>query len=135
MPKPIGRPYPVKAVDELYGELLLQVARAKEAVGWFDRTLARTPNRSRAVLGLARAHRNSGNALGAKAAYQRFLSNWKSADPGLPELAEAREASSKPASLSRCVRCVLVRRVRTVLWCKGCWVPGPGTLALSGHAS
>lgn len=92
MPRPIGRPYPVKAVDELYGELLLQVARAKEAVGWFDRTLARTPNRSRALLGLARAHRNSGNALGAKAAYQRFLSNWKSADPGLPELAEAREA-------------------------------------------
>ena len=92
MPKPIGRPYPVKAVDELYGELLLQVGRAKEAATWFDRTLARTPNRSRALLGLARAQRNAGNAAGAKAAYQRLLANWKSADPGLPEVAEARSA-------------------------------------------
>ena len=62
MPKPIGRPFPVKGADELYGELLLQVGRAKEASVWFDRALARTPNRSRAVLGLARAYRNAGEA-------------------------------------------------------------------------
>ena len=37
MPKPIGRPFPVKDVYELYGELLLQVNRAKEAITWFDR--------------------------------------------------------------------------------------------------
>ena len=92
MPKPIGRPFPVKGADELYGELLLQVGRAKEAVVWFDRTLARTPNRSRAVLGLARAYRNSGDAASARAAYKRFLANWRLADPGLPELAEARDA-------------------------------------------
>ena len=92
MPKPIGRPFPVKGADELYGELLLQVGRAKEAVVWFDRTLARTPNRSRAVLGLARAYRNSGDAASARAAYQRFLANWRLADPGLPEVAEARDA-------------------------------------------
>ena len=48
--------------NELYGELLLQVNRAKEAIAWFDRSLARTPNRSRALLGLARAYRNSGDA-------------------------------------------------------------------------
>ena len=51
MPKPIGRPYPVKGADELYGELLLQANRPKEAIAWFDRALARTPNRSRAVFG------------------------------------------------------------------------------------
>jgi tetratricopeptide (TPR) repeat protein len=92
MPKPIGRPFPVKGADELYGELLLQVGRAKEAVTWFDRTLSRTPNRSRAVLGLARAYRNAGDSARAKAAYQRFLANYRSADAGLPEVAEAREA-------------------------------------------
>jgi tetratricopeptide (TPR) repeat protein len=92
MPKPIGRPYPVKGADELYGELLLQVGRAKEAVTWFERTLNRTPNRSRAVLGLARAHRNAGNADAARKAYKQFLANWKMADAGLPELKEAREA-------------------------------------------
>ena len=92
MPKPIGRPFPVKGADELYGELLLQVGRAKEAVTWFERSLSRTPNRSRAVLGLARANRNAGNGANARAAYQRFLANYRAADAGLPEVAEAREA-------------------------------------------
>jgi tetratricopeptide (TPR) repeat protein len=92
MPKPIGRPFPVKGADELYGELLLQTNRPKEAAVWFERALARTPNRSRAVLGLARAYRNAGNLTEARAAYQRFLANWKMADSDLPELKEAREA-------------------------------------------
>ena len=92
MPKPIGRPFPVMDVNELYGDLLLQVGRAKEAVGRFDRVLARTPNRSRALLGLARAYRNSGDATNARAAYKRFLTNYRLADPGLPEVAEARDA-------------------------------------------
>lgn len=92
MPKPIGRPFPVKGADELYGELLLQVGRAKEAIVWFERTLARTPNRSRAVLGLARARRNAGDTAGARAAYKTFLTNYRLADPGLPEVAEARAA-------------------------------------------
>ena len=92
MPKPIGRPFPVKGADELYGELLLQVGRAREAIVWFDRALARTPNRSRAVLGLARAYRNAGDGAAAKAAYTRFLTNYRLADSGLPEVAEAREA-------------------------------------------
>lgn len=92
MPRPIGRPFPVKGADELYGELLFQVGRAKEAIIWFDRALARTPNRSRAVLGLARAYRNAGDAASARATYKRFLANWRLADPGLPEIAEARDA-------------------------------------------
>ena len=92
MPKPIGRPFPVKGADELYGELLLQVGRTKEAIVWFDRALARTPYRSRVVLALARAYRNAGDTSNAKAAYQRFLQNYRLADPGLPEVAEAREA-------------------------------------------
>ena len=92
MPRPIGRPFPVKDVNELYGELLLQANRAKEAITWFNRALERTPNRSRALFGLARAYRNSGDAANARAAYKRFLTNYRLADPGLPEIAEAREA-------------------------------------------
>ena len=92
MPKPIGRPMPVKDVNEMYGELELQLGRAKQAVMWFQRALARTPNRSRAVLGLARAYRNAGDAANARAAYKRFLTNYRLADPGLPEVAEARDA-------------------------------------------
>lgn len=92
MPRPIGRPMPVKDVNELYGELELQMGRAGPAATWFERALNRTPNRSRALLGLARAYRNAGDAAKARAAYKKFLNNYRLADPGLPEVAEAREA-------------------------------------------
>ena len=102
-PRSTGRPHPVKSSHELYGELLLQAGRAKEAVVWFERTLARTPNRSRAVLGLARAAATAGDAAKSRAAYKQFLANWQTADPGLPEIKEAQAAlatargSSKPS--------------------------------------
>ena len=92
MPKPIGRPMPVKDVNELYGEFELQLGRARQAAVWFERALARTPNRSRPLLGLARAYRNAGDTANARATYKRFLANYRLADPGLPEVAEAREA-------------------------------------------
>jgi tetratricopeptide (TPR) repeat protein len=92
MPKPIGRPYPVKGADELYGELLLQAGRPKDAIVWFQRALTRTPNRSRAVLGLARATAKAGDAAASRRAYQQFFANWKTADANLPELTEARAA-------------------------------------------
>lgn len=92
MPKPIGRPYPVKGADELYAELLLEAGRAKDSVSWFERTLSRTPNRSRAVLGLARAAAKAGDAAKSRAAYKKFLANWRLADATLPEIKEARSA-------------------------------------------
>jgi hypothetical protein len=98
MPKPIGRPFPVKGADELYGELLLELGRPKDAIGWFEKTLVRTPNRSRAVLGLARAAAKAGDAARSRAMYEQFLENWKAADPGLPELAEAQAAVRRPRS-------------------------------------
>jgi Tfp pilus assembly protein PilF len=92
MPKPIGRPMPVKDVNELYGELELQLGRARQAAVWFERALSRTPNRSRALLGLARAYRNARDVTNARSAYKRFLTNYRLADPGLAEVTEAREA-------------------------------------------
>ena len=90
MPKPIGRPYPVKGADELYGELLLRLGKPADAVGWFEKALVRTPNRSRAVLGLARAAAKAGDMAKSRKAYAQFLINWANADPDRPELAEAR---------------------------------------------
>jgi len=91
----VGRTWPVgevKGADELYGEVLLADGRAKEAVAWFERALTRTPNRSRAVLGLARAAAKSGEGVKSRTAYKQLLKSWSLADPGLPELAEARAA-------------------------------------------
>jgi predicted Zn-dependent protease len=84
----------VKGADELFGEILLQAGRPKEAVSWFERALARTPNRSRAVLGLARAAAKAGETTKSRRAFQQFLTNWRLADTGLPELQEARTALS-----------------------------------------
>jgi tetratricopeptide (TPR) repeat protein len=92
LPKPIGRPFPVKGADELYGELLLQAGRPAEAIVWFERALLRTPNRSRAVLGLARAAAKAGHSGRSREAYTQFLANWKQADSDLPEVREARTA-------------------------------------------
>ena len=92
MPKPIGRPYPVKGADELYAELLLKAGRPQAAIEWFDKALRRTPNRSRSVIGLARAKAAAGDAAGSRKAYEPFLQNWRKADPNLPELKEARSA-------------------------------------------
>lgn len=61
-----------------------------EATGYFEKTLKRTPNRSKAILGLARAARVLGDDKTAMTRYEEFLSVWKAADPGRPELAEAR---------------------------------------------
>jgi tetratricopeptide (TPR) repeat protein len=98
MPKPIGRPYPVKGADELYGELLLLAGRPKDAAAWFERALVRTPNRSRAVLGLARAFAKAGDAARSRVAYKQFAANWRLADATAPELREARDALGKSAA-------------------------------------
>ena len=95
MPKPIGRPYPVKGADELYGELLLEGGRPQAAIEWFEKALRRTPNRSRAVIGLARAKAAAGDIAGSRKAYEQFLQNWRNADPNLPELKEARTALAR----------------------------------------
>jgi len=46
----------------------------------------------RYVLELARLLEKTGDRTGALKEYERFLDFWKQADPGLPELAEARRA-------------------------------------------
>ena len=90
LPPPLGPPRPIKPALELLGEILLELGRPREAVGEFERALERWPNRSLSLLGLARAHAALGDRDSARRQYQRLLVNWRSADPGLPELKEAR---------------------------------------------
>jgi tetratricopeptide (TPR) repeat protein len=92
LPSPLGLPAPIKPAPELLGEVLVEIARPGEAIEWFEHALARTPNRSLSVLGLARALTAVGRTEDARRRYRDVLANFEHADADLPELKEARSA-------------------------------------------
>jgi tetratricopeptide (TPR) repeat protein len=55
LPPPLGPPRPIKPASELFGEILLELGRPREAAAQFEKALERWPNRSASRLGLARA--------------------------------------------------------------------------------
>ena len=89
-PRPVARPYPIKPAGELYGEILLGTGDAAAAVTQFKASLARTPGRAAALLGLARAASVAGPRADAATAVKAFLAAWHLADNDRPELAEMR---------------------------------------------
>jgi tetratricopeptide (TPR) repeat protein len=89
LPPPLGPPRPLKPASELFGEILLELGRPREAAAAFERALLLWPNRSLALLGLARASAALGDREAARRHYRRLLVNWRSGDPGLPERKEA----------------------------------------------
>ena len=92
LPPPLGPPRPIKPSLELYGEVLLEAGRPREAALAFEQALARWPNRSASVRGRARALAAAGDAVGARRQYQQLLVNWSQADAGIDGLEEARRA-------------------------------------------
>lgn len=62
MSAPSGPPDPIKPAFELYGEMLLDAGRAREAAQAFEQALLRTPNRTPSVRGLQRASATGGSA-------------------------------------------------------------------------
>jgi tetratricopeptide (TPR) repeat protein len=91
MAAPSGPPEPIKPAFELYGEMLLDAGRAKEAVQAFEQSLLRTPKRTPSVLGLARAAAAAGDATTARARYQE-LTTMPGAAAGSPAVQEAQKA-------------------------------------------
>ncbi len=90
---PVGPPTTLRT-EELLGEALLKAGRPREAIAAYERALQLTPNRSAALLGLARARHAAGDASGAAETYAKLLDNWRDADPDVPALAEARSRAS-----------------------------------------
>jgi tetratricopeptide (TPR) repeat protein len=88
-------PYPVIPATELFGNLLLELDRPAEAAPFFRKTLQRTPNRPKAVFGLARAAQTLGDNAAARERYQEFLGIWKDADSDRPEVAAAKKFLAK----------------------------------------
>ena len=75
MPKPIGRPFPVKGADELYGELLLEAGRAeggdRVVRARADAHAESQPRGARPGARVSQCRRRRE----ARAAYKRFLTN------------------------------------------------------------
>jgi hypothetical protein len=84
-------PYPAIPANELFGDLLLEFDRPAEASPYFQKALQRTPNRPKAIFGLARAAQAMGDDETARNRYEEFVAVWKTADPDRPELATARQ--------------------------------------------
>jgi tetratricopeptide (TPR) repeat protein len=83
---------------ELLGAALIAAKRPAEAEVAYEQGLKLTPNRSVALLGLARARAARGDSIGAAEAARRLLMNWHDADADLAALGEVRRmAASSPA--------------------------------------
>jgi tetratricopeptide (TPR) repeat protein len=88
MRPPNGAANPVKPSHELLGELLLETGNPSEAAKAFEASLVRMPNRSRSLLGSARAHAAAGDRATATERFQKLLEIWG----GHGELAGYQEA-------------------------------------------
>jgi tetratricopeptide (TPR) repeat protein len=71
-----GPPEPTVPPRELYGYVLLEAGRAEEAARAFDEMLVRMPNRTRSLLGAARAAEKLGRRENARRYYSTLSSIW-----------------------------------------------------------
>ncbi len=83
-----GPPIPVKPSHELFGEILLELDRPREAQKHFALALARAPGRVLTLLGLSRAEARSGNQEKAQQIHHQLREIWHGADQDLPILRE-----------------------------------------------
>jgi tetratricopeptide (TPR) repeat protein len=90
IPYAFGPPFVNQPSHELVGRALLDAGQATEARREYAAALARTPRRTAALLGLARAAAATGDQVAARRAYQELVTIWRQADPNQSGLAEAR---------------------------------------------
>jgi tetratricopeptide (TPR) repeat protein len=78
---------------EMLGGALVDAKLPAQAEVAYEQGLKLTPNRSAALLGLARARMARGDSVGAADAARKLLANWHAADADLAALQEARRIS------------------------------------------
>lgn len=83
-------PGPLLPARELQGDLLLVHGRPAEAQRAYEANLAREPNRARSLYGAALAAQRAGDRDAARTHFTALTRLMSAADPGRPELAEAR---------------------------------------------
>jgi tetratricopeptide (TPR) repeat protein len=83
-------PVYIRPVGESEGSAMLAARRWSDAKAAFERALSDRPHSGFALYGMALASERSGDREGAVKSYTDFLTAWKDADAGLPQLAHAR---------------------------------------------
>src|SRR5260370_13640803 len=83
-----NRLYPLR---ELYGDLLLEAGQPAAALAEYETALKQTPNRYRALLGIARAASATGDRAKASEYYGKLVELAKNADTERPDIREAKE--------------------------------------------
>jgi hypothetical protein len=88
-------PGPLAPARELYGFMLLEAGKPKEALVAFEATMKKEPNRFRGIYGGARAATLAGDKAKATTYYRQLVDLAKEADTERPEIAEAKKYAGK----------------------------------------
>ena len=88
--KHVVTPGPLVPAREVLAQVLLASGRSMEAVGEFEKVLAKEPNRYRALSGVAQAAERAGAAEKAASHSARLVEMTKNADSSLVEVAQAK---------------------------------------------
>ena len=97
-------PGPLAPARELFGYMLLEAGKPKEALAAFESTMKKEPNRFRGLYGGARAAVDAGDRTKATAYYKRLLEVAKASDTQRPELDQARTFLGRPHRQTRASR-------------------------------
>jgi hypothetical protein len=88
-------PFYIRPVAESEAAAMMTAGKWPEAEAAFQKALAERPNSGFALYGLGQAREKMRDAGATSAAYRQFLSAWKTADPGLPEIQHAHQWMSQ----------------------------------------
>jgi tetratricopeptide (TPR) repeat protein len=88
-------PFYIRPVAESEAAALMTAGKWPEAEAAFQKALVERPNSGFALYGIARMKEKMRDADATSAAYRQFLSAWKTADPGLPEMQHAQQWMSQ----------------------------------------
>jgi tetratricopeptide (TPR) repeat protein len=91
-------PFYIRPVAESEAAAMMTAGKWPDAKAAFQQALVERPKSGFALYGIAQATEKAGDTVATTVAYKEFLSVWKTADPGLPEVQHAQQWVSQHQS-------------------------------------